>query len=100
MNIQKKNILLTSSSSKISMYKLICQAAKIIDKEIRVIPADANKNVLSYYMSDEFKTIPKIKDQYLSEMIEIFGENKIGIIFPRLIQYFRNYLECCQLSIG
>ena len=57
------------------MYKLICQAAKIIDKEIRVIPADANKNVLSYYMSDEFKTIPKIKDQYLSEMIEIFGEN-------------------------
>lgn len=82
MNIQKKNIMLTSSSSKVSMYNSICHAAKRIDKKITVIPADSDKNVLLKYISGEFKVMPNTKDENLHEIIDYLFDNNIGVIFP------------------
>jgi len=82
LNNQKKNILLTSSSAKISLYNSICHAAKRIDKEITIIPADSNENVLSKYLSSEFKLMPETKDNNLNEIIDFLFDNNIGIIFP------------------
>jgi len=78
----KKNILITSASSKVSLIHLLSQAASKISNDLVIIPSDSNQNVISRYLFDSFKVMPRTNSANLEVLIKFLVENNIDIIFP------------------
>jgi carbamoyl-phosphate synthase large subunit len=76
------NILVTSSSSKTPLIRLIQKAAENIDQKIKVIAADSSKNVVSRFVVDSFWEMPILDNANTSEIIEYCLQSKIGLVIP------------------
>ena len=76
------NILITSSSKKIPLIMACISAAKKINKNIKVICGDINKNSISKYVSNSFWKMPISKDMNFQLILDGCLKRNIKLIIP------------------
>lgn len=77
-----KNILITSSSSKISLIQTVKKAAAKIGNEMFLYSADFEPEVISKYFTDRFWNMPNISTISANEIISYCKQEDIGFIIP------------------
>lgn len=78
----KKNILITSISSKNRFIETIKNSRDKFDKSIKVFGADISFNILGKYFVDKFFLIKPMTELNIFEFIDFCKENKIAYIIP------------------
>ena len=78
----KKNILITSASSKISLICSIKQAITKISDDMLVYSADSVPEVISKYFTDKYWNMPLISKISVNDIISYCKLEKIGFIVP------------------
>ena len=76
------NILITSVSKKIPLIKSIRKSTNKINKKIRIIGADSNKECIGKFFVDEFWNWPKLEKISVNEIISFCKTKKIIAIIP------------------
>jgi|TARA_B100001964_G_scaffold242787_1_gene318650 carbamoyl-phosphate synthase large subunit len=79
---ERLNILITSSSKKIPLIIACISAAKKINKEIKIICGDINKNSISKYVSNSFWKMPITKDMNFQLILDGCLKRNIELIIP------------------
>ena len=78
----KKNILITSISSKNIFIEAVKKSRDKFDKNIKVFGADIRSNILGKYFVDKFFIIKHIKEIDILEFLGFCKKNKIAYIIP------------------
>lgn len=78
----KKNILITSISSKNIFIEAVKKSRDKFDKNIKVFGADIRSNILGKYFVDKFFIIKHIKEIDILEFLDFCKKNKIAYIIP------------------
>ncbi|MCT7628694.1 ATP-grasp domain-containing protein [Aliarcobacter butzleri] len=78
----KKNILITSISSKNIFIETVKKSRDKFDKNIKVFGTDISSNILGKYFVDKFFIIKAIKEIDILEFIDFCKKNKIAYIIP------------------
>jgi len=81
-NLIQRNVILTSVSRKVSMIHAIKNAAQKSGQEIKLIGADANKNCLGKYFTDDFWEMPRLNSLNAPLLIDYCKQKNIRAIVP------------------
>jgi len=76
------NILISSSSAKVSLIEAVRSGTQKINKEIKIIGGDISENVISSYFVDEFWKMPRLDEVDLDEFVDECISRNISIIIP------------------
>ena len=76
------NILISSSSAKVSLIEAVRSGTKKINKEIKIIGGDISENVISSYFVDEFWKMPRLEELDLDEFVDECISRNITLIIP------------------
>ena len=76
------NILITSVSKKIPLIKSLRNSTNKINKKIRIIGADSNKECIGKFFVDVFWNWPKLEKISIKEIISFCKTKKITVIIP------------------
>ena len=76
------NILITSSSKKVSLVKSCITGAKKINSDIKVISGDSNINSISKFITKVFWKMPKTNDTNLKLILNECIKRKIKLVIP------------------
>jgi carbamoyl-phosphate synthase large subunit len=79
---KKRNILITSSSSKIPLINCIKNSVRKINIDMFVYCADINEYAISKYFAHGFWNMPRLSDLTFSEIITYCQTKNIGFIIP------------------
>lgn len=82
VNLVVSNVLVSSSSAKISLIRELAAAAKKINGDSKVISGDINPNAVSFRFSDLSWVMPATVDSNLNEIISGCLERDIGFVLP------------------
>ena len=76
------NILVSSSSKKISLINAVKKAATKYSKTAKVIAGDLSEEALSFFVADEFWQMPKANDENLEILLLECSKRGINAILP------------------
>jgi carbamoyl-phosphate synthase large subunit len=76
------NILVSSSSKKISLINAMKKAAIKFSQTSKVIAGDSSDEALSFFVADEFWQMPKTKDENLETLLLECSKRGINTILP------------------
>ncbi len=89
-----KNVLVTSSSSKVPLIRSLKKAVNEIGQNFEIVAGDSDKRAVSKYAADRFWEMPLLEDAFLGEILAKCLELNIGLIIPtrdgELIFWARN----------
>jgi carbamoyl-phosphate synthase large subunit len=80
--IEKKNVLVTSIASKISLIKSIREAIQKFGENIDIVGGDYDENCLGRYFVDRYWKMPLLKDLEVKDLIKYCHENHISWVIP------------------
>lgn len=77
-----KNVLVTSSSSKVPLIRSLKKTVSEIGQNFQIVAGDSDKRSVSKYAADRFWEMPLLEDAFLGEILSKSLDLNLGLIIP------------------